>query len=217
MKGILYTEPNFRLTLERKKTNTRREVPESTLLKCDKYEESNEYVHGNNALSLKEFMLKHARYKVGEKVFLKEPYRVTHIDNTWFANYKYTGEKKEITVCHGNEKLNKIISQQSKSKSGWCNKMFMPSWMAKHFIEITDVKCERLQDISDNDCIAEGIDNELPFGWAYYDSKKKESGGMVSSDSPKEAYKGLWESINGKGSWDENPWVYSYHYKLLFH
>lgn len=221
MNGLLFTEPNFRLTLERLKTNTRRPVSESILLKLDIYEESNEYVYDNNPLSSKEFMLKHAKYKKGDILFLKEPYNVVAIDAvrittrislrysaSEFVMY-YKGKDDIVEWCA------KRHEERSKSKSGWCNKMFMPSWIAKQFIEITDVKCERLQDISDEDCISEGITQGVCSDGIFWGLKLLDGTYLSYSKTPKEAYRAIWESINGKGSWDLNPWVHSYHYKLL--
>ena len=60
-------------------------------------------------------------------------------------------------------------------------------------LEVTDVRVERLQDISADDCQAEGITRR--------DYR-------LGDDDWQDAYKRLWESINGPGSWDANPWVW---------
>lgn len=90
----------------------------------------------------------------------------------------------------------------------WRSPIFMPRWTSRITLEITDVRVQRLQDISDEDCIAEGI-RYVPqlgimraCGWQDY------SGKTVGFLSPKDSYRSLWESINGAGSWALNPLVW---------
>jgi len=71
----------------------------------------------------------------------------------------------------------------------------MPRRFSRITLELTAVRVERLQDISDGDCLAEGI-QEL---------YNRSSG----QQSPREVYAALWDSINGHGSWSANPWVWA--------
>ena len=74
----------------------------------------------------------------------------------------------------------------------WTPSIHMPRWASRITLDVTGVRVERLQDISDADSLAEGVDrtNTSIPGYA------------------KERYRQRWESINGPGSWDENPWVW---------
>jgi hypothetical protein len=94
----------------------------------------------------------------------------------------------------------------------------MPAKYARYFIKIIAVRCERLQDISDEDCLKEGIkineDAEIigyPFGikFPYYFE------GGSNWQLPREAYAALTDKINGKGMWDGNPFVWMYDYELV--
>ena len=76
----------------------------------------------------------------------------------------------------------------------WRPSIFMPRWASRIDLEITAVRVERLQSISGPDCWAEGI--------AHADWDPERYGSVV------ECYRDLWESINGPGSWDANPWVW---------
>jgi hypothetical protein len=73
----------------------------------------------------------------------------------------------------------------------WSPSIFMPRWASRITLEITGMCIELLQDISDEDALAEGVDrtNTSIQGYA------------------KERYQHLWEQINGPGSWNQNPWV----------
>ena len=86
--------------------------------------------------------------------------------------------------------------------------IFMPRWASRLTLEITDIKVERLQDISDEDAKAEGIE------WGRHEPKLPMEGfkiynGAGITNDPRLSYRSLWESINGPGSWDINPWVWA--------
>jgi hypothetical protein len=96
--------------------------------------------------------------------------------------------------------------------------MFMCRWMSRITLEITGVRVERLQDITEEDAEAEGIrllrgcDEEgyyLGFHWEHVTEDQ------VLYDTARDAYRGLWEQINGAGTWDTNPWVWVVDYKLV--
>lgn len=75
---------------------------------------------------------------------------------------------------------------------------FMPRWAMRITLDITDVRVERLQEISTEDAIAEGVD-------VHPDHHRKP---RTSIYSPVQAYRDLWEQINGPDSWAANPWVW---------
>jgi hypothetical protein len=86
--------------------------------------------------------------------------------------------------------------------------MFMPRWASRITLEVTGVRVERLQDISEADAIAEGV-NPFPGVRQDDDAAAFNRIGPVDMDSfPVARYAVLWESINGAGSWDANPWVW---------
>ena len=89
---------------------------------------------------------------------------------------------------------------------------FLPAWASRDTLEITGIRVERLHDISEEDAIAEGIEalpGELGWrGWKDYANPEME-GFLGGFDS----YRTLWESINGPGSWDQNPFVWVVEFK----
>jgi hypothetical protein len=106
-------------------------------------------------------------------------------------------------------------SELTGDEVGWHNKMFVKSEYMPHQIQITDVKLEHLQDISNEDCIKEGIIDMrkycIPKKYAY-----KENGDYhYIFDTPREAFASLIDRVSGKGTWDKNPWVAVYYYKLI--
>lgn len=100
-------------------------------------------------------------------------------------------------------------SELTGNEAGWHNKMFVKAEYMPHQIQITDIKLERLQDISDEDCIKEGI-TETPFDYGYYIKNIR-----LSYSEPREAFASLIEKVSTKGTWIKNPWVVVYYYKLV--
>lgn len=93
------------------------------------------------------------RYKIGEVLYLKEPFIFLESDKVDFWNgyaYKFGARHGAATSDRGCE----LGGPDFK----WKNKLFMPAAAARAFIRITGIRCERLMDISDEDCIAEGIE-----------------------------------------------------------
>ena len=84
----------------------------------------------------------------------------------------------------------------------------MPRWASRLTIEITGVRVERLQDISEADAIAEGVTAVSSGGVTLFTTT-----GVNCFQTAKDAYAALWESINGPGSWDANPWVWVVEFK----
>jgi hypothetical protein len=100
----------------------------------------------------------------------------------------------------------------------WRPSIHMPRWASRITLEITDVRVERLQDISEADAIAEGIDGAFVEGgryWRNYSLSDAEAMCAPMLNFPTESYRTLWESINGPGSWDANPWVWVIEFKKL--
>lgn len=84
--------------------------------------------------------------------------------------------------------------------------MHLPRWASRITLEVTGVKVERLQDISEEDSLAEGVVN-FPPGSAFYGVEVERNDFGQVQQSAREAYGWLWDRINGPASWDANPWV----------
>ena len=96
--------------------------------------------------------------------------------------------------------------------AGWDNKMFVQAAVMPHQIRITNVRIERLQDISDEDCLKEGVRkvvNENGIDVQYY------VGHDACFETPREAFAYLIDKISGKGTWERNPYVFVYDFELV--
>ena len=98
---------------------------------------------------------------------------------------------------------------------GYRNKMFVKAELMPHQIRITGIRCELLQDITDEDCMKEGIrEDPFPIENPYYFGDAKE-GGLVHLGTPREAFASLIDRVSGKGTWASNPWVVVYEFELV--
>ena len=137
------------------------------------------------------------KYKVGEVVAVAQSYKT--------LGYNYNAldiSPKDFHISRG------ILG---KSK-GWNNKMFVRAEACKHQIRITNVHIERLQDISDEDCIKEGVHEATrDFPWYWID------GFNVTFNEPQQAFAHLINKVSRKDVWKENPYVFVYDFELVTH
>lgn len=149
---------------------------------------------------------KHLPYKVGEIVAIAQSYN--DIYNELEAQGNWVSNEWWINASD-------IIGKGLDTLAGYKNKMFVKADLLPHHIRITDVKVERLQSISDDDILREGV-------WQFYDNKKlfyvsKNIGYApeVAFPTAREAFWYLIDKISGKGTWESNPFVVAYSFELL--
>lgn len=142
------------------------------------------------------------KYKVGEIVAVAQNYFLTYDESKWESGIWYNEFEDGSDITN---------------HAGWINKMFVKAEYMPHRIRITGIKCERLQDISDEDCFREGI-SELWYEstdtttYGYADEKKRTA---VEFDTPRKAFAALIDKVSGRGTWASNPWVVVYEFELM--
>lgn len=103
----------------------------------------------------------------------------------------------------------------------WTNKRHVSAEYMPHHIKITDIKVERLQDISDEDCLKEGVfmQDPVPFHSAFIgytgDATLDEHKPKKWFQTPREAFAALIDKISGKGTWESNPLCFCYSFELI--
>lgn len=103
----------------------------------------------------------------------------------------------------------------------WRPSIHMPRWASRITLRITNVRVERLQDITEKDAIAEGIEGR-PGEWKSYEiihegahKGKPHPHAAVPNRSAITSYRELWEQINGPPSWAANPWVWAVEFERV--
>lgn len=105
--------------------------------------------------------------------------------------------------------------------AGNTNKLFVKAELMPYHIKITNVRVQKLQDITDEECLLEGIyvSKPLPYnrkmdGYSY-DASKDLNKKKWWYRTPREAYAALIDKISGKGTWESNPYVFAYNFELV--
>lgn len=192
---IIFSAPMVRAILEGKKTQTRR------IINPFGDEFVQELLDGKNNV----FTLSNVNKR------LKCPYGKLN-DRLWVRETWQTLE--ELNGIRPRDIPNDSDIQYPATYDGGCSKkrpsLYMPRWASRITLEITGIRCERLQDVSDNDAVAEGISYSEAFGGWH-----TESGRFFNMSSPKESYAMLWDSINEKNDWHSNPFVWVIDFRVL--
>lgn len=137
-------------------------------------------------------------YHIGEEVAVAQSYEsiVRGDPNNDFGNY---------------------FVKQFRFTPGWTNKLFVRADLMPHRIRITDIRMERLQDISDEDCLREGImEGEFMNTWdRFYFDSWGDVPNHITFRTPRAAFAVLIDRISGRGTWEKNPWVWVYSFELI--
>lgn len=152
------------------------------------------------------------KYKVGEVVAIAQ-------------SYESLGMNPEIAL---DDKDGIGFYTKTKFAPGWKNKMFVRADLMPHHIRITNIKIERLQDISDEDCLAEGVvkvTHTVPTKApqcliSYYPclSLKEAAdkvGWGITYSTPQLAFAALIDKVSGRDTWGSNPYVFAYEFELI--
>lgn len=116
--------------------------------------------------------------------------------------------------------------KQFRYTPGWTNKMFVRADLMPHRIRITDICVERLQDISEEDAMREGVfkydkpplhhEMDMFAPWPpYVKPYKWDSDNLIYRCNARAAFASLINRISGRGTWERNPWVYVYEFELI--
>jgi hypothetical protein len=195
---ILFSGPMVRAILEGRKTQTRRIVKKEppTVI-------SNIRTPGEKVI-VPEWWFSYCPYgQPGDRLWVRETSKATATEEGFDCiHYAADDFCREIT----NDEIERWRKMRGyrKGNGSWVNSIHMPRWASRITLEITGVRVDRLQDISEADAAAEGIrfDSDLMGPWEGHATAR-------------EAFRSLWGSINGQESWVTNPWVWVVEFKRL--
>jgi hypothetical protein len=191
---IVFSAPMVRAILEGRKTQTRRIVKTGFIL------EHCLFNLDDGAIEVKAELcsgrVKCPYGKTGDRLWVRE---------TWAGkavlNWQMQGFDQETVEVFNPSCINYMASTPGVFVKKWRSPIHMPRWASRITLEVESVKVERLNDCSLDDALAEGVSD-----------RDQDTGAW---QNPKEQYADLWESINGPGSWDANPWVWVVSFKHI--
>ncbi|WMW72966.1 hypothetical protein [Acinetobacter bereziniae] len=187
---ILFNTPMVQAILEGRKIQTRRLVKNRLTIEQAEFENGN---RPNVTLSEPNLQYHADNYcpfgQVGDLLWVRETFRLFESDECPHSDFPCgcpswgTPLYRASHDCFDGEK--------------WTPSIHMPRSASRILLEITKIRVERLQDISESDCLKEGV------------------GSPILRDCKKPKFIQLWESINGTGSWNKNPWVWMVEFKVI--
>ena len=216
MKKIMFNDKIglTKAVLEGRKTQTRRIIKTSDAFERinPDFDWSDEYIKAwNNDFSSRvqrmskddkakcfDYLINHPKFKIGEVVAVAQSYRDC-------------GGLNEAGVPRWD-----VISQTvGSTNAGWDNKMFVKPELMRHQIRITSVRIQRLQDISDEDCLKEGLEWDGTASQYYINYKKETGRKTFLGETSRKAFAHLIDKVSGKGTWNANPYVWVYDFELV--
>jgi hypothetical protein len=220
-RGIIMSGDNPKLILEGRKTQTRRVVRPPPhvdwqplgvgLYHPSKVAKDGEVFPGKEVFGMWDedggWACPHG--VASDRLWVRERFEI----HRWWRRKKHLAEIHGSYCCQPGEFCTTLTPDESelfiewKRKHGGFPSIFMFRSLSRIALEITKVRVERLQDISAQDCVDEGIDP--------YFGKKRSYSPTKTIRLCKEAYAALWDSLHGKGAWDKNPWVWVIEFKKV--
>jgi hypothetical protein len=189
LKPILFSTPMVQAILEGRKTQTRR------ICKHQFWSFSERLDFNENKIHLKVDKNVSSPYQVGDILWVRETWN--NWGNLHGCEPKYVYKATDLRSCGHN----------------WRPSIFMPKEACRIFLKAINVRVERLNEISGADVVAEGVGEPFRSGARNMTSAQIDYNSW--EDKQVTLFQSLWESINGAGSWEKNPYVWVYEFERI--
>ena len=220
---ILFSTPMVQAIKENRKTMTRRtaglekvnENPDNYYFQSLVLHASGRYTFAplnvpTNFIDESCIVIAKPRYQVGDKLWVRETFTVLEPEHC------YDGMKSRFVYkadCDDESEQTRKDCVLRGWPYQWKPSIFMPKEAARFWLEVTEVRCERLHALTEPDAIAEGIESrKVPDGIGYKNYTETKVNYWLS---PNISFFTLWISINGLSSLNLNPFVFVYTFKLI--
>lgn len=206
---ILFSAPMVRALLDGRKTQTRRLIPHAMQDAYDEYDDWCRNVSAGVPTSRQwepEYFLERTRIKAGNRLWVREAWRAE-------ARYDHLAPSKlplSAPIYYAAD-LNPRDSEPGCAGRLRAS-MHMPRWASRLTLPVTDVRVQRLQDISEEDAAAEGMDDATAQLVLSADERHMLAYAHIATPHAlsRIIFETVWEQINGPESWPANPWVAAY-------
>jgi len=207
---ILFSGPMVRAILDGSKTQTRRVIKNTGTYAIEDH-------HGIiTAKRERAALATQCRYgQPGDQLWVRETWQGPILESEeHFDEWRESPDvfkKPGFCVYRATDTLDAV--DEDGRELGWRPSIHMPRWASRILLEVTGVRVERLQDISQDDAKAEGVEQmgACP-GLGLYRNYLDPMTGYIRPD---DAFSSLWNSINGAGTWNANPWVWVIEFKRV--
>jgi len=218
IRPILFSTPMVEAILNGRKTQTRRIIKPHPEWKEPFWLYGGTIWHINNIPNTSgQGFQQNMKIKQGDILWVRETWSPT-------GSEEYLHKETHLPFFYkaGIKDLNKIKDVMKEFGYKWKPSIYMPKAACRIFLEVTNVRVERLHDISEDAAIAEGVIYDEGFkSYNCYlcDKKGHKAGENLCEDgffdNAFESFRSLWQSINGKESWEVNPFVFVYEFKRV--
>ncbi|HAU5716199.1 hypothetical protein ABNU44_14050 [Serratia marcescens] len=200
---VIFNGEMVRAILDGRKTQTRRVVSDRHLHLIDVASQVGECYpleSGIDHANSQSYYREHCPFgQVGDRLWVRETFAGHYLDDDQIQDIK-DGRCKAKCLCE----YRADYGDDAECADGWTPSIHMPRWASRITLEITAVRVERLNDISQEDAQVEGM--ELT-GWVPSYSNP-DNAGFDETFTPYDNFAMLWQSIYGEESWSANPWVW---------
>ena len=204
---ILFSGEMVRAILEGRKTQTRRIIKNKDFLQWVEVGFADSFIKDSDNLWQNECPYG----QPGDRLWVRETFEYRSYeegydngiqqggDHDWEEGYSLVGYKADNSILPYELQEEDYLGKCPKI-GRWYPSIHMPRWASRILLEITDIRVERLQDITEEDAKAEGIykDPNVIYPYSYV-----------------EMFSHLWEAINGAESWNKNPWVWVIEFRRI--
>lgn len=210
---ILFSAPMVRALLDGRKTQTRRLIPSATVDAYYEYDDWCRSVSAGVPTSRQwepEYFLERTRIQPGDRLWVRESGQLLREayehepgvgDLYRDAGFYHSADGEIVAARSYDTPIREWIDDCARINRP---SIHMPRWASRLTLTVTDVRVQRLQDISEEDARAEGVECDSD-GWRDYLMPATQCCATATT-----SYLTLWDSINGAGAWEQNPWIAAY-------
>ncbi|QOJ19520.1 MAG: hypothetical protein HRU77_01690 [Gammaproteobacteria bacterium] len=212
-RSILFSQPMVLAILDDRKTHTRRIVRNQPVIDENGYIRDSYWLNkpfdGLLLPKIDDLVMYCPYGKPGDRLWVRETFQPLFAEGIEYhseTNFK-TGDGYKISYP-ATDGILEFVDPDDNISTACMPSIHMPRWASRISLEITGIRVERLQDISEDDAKSEGSYVCDYHGRIMLDQRSNQG-------CYKWGYRSLWESINGKGSWDLNPFVWVVEFKRI--
>lgn len=215
---ILFSAPMVRAILAGQKTQTRRIVKHAHVAEADAWAGNGDGtwqlgVYGEGGVAACMDLVRCPYGVPGDRLWVREMWCLAAPDRDCHLNGEpqaWRPRRDDGRWAYYAATDDDVVNVDDDNRSPWKPSIHMPRWASRLTLQVTSLRVERLQDISELDALAEGIEGRV------VDGVLNGEPGRYIVGTARDAFASLWDSINGeRAPWSSNPWVWAIEFSRL--